>query len=157
MGWAGKQNKSSLSFANPLLLPSASPVSCRACIAFVLRLMVSVVAELEHLKIDLVVNYWGKEGNSLSPQKVPRDTRGCPNTRANCHCFRETAETHAWEWPRLASRMQWTEMYPSEIVERSDCCGPSVQAQGMMLRRPCQDSGSWQGYQVQSGILKRAS
>lgn len=102
MGWAGKHNKSSLSFANPLLLPSTSPDSCRACMAFVLRVMVSVVAELEHLKIHLVVNYWGKEGNSLSPQKVPGDTQGCPNTRANCHCFRETAETPAWEWPRLA-------------------------------------------------------
>lgn len=89
-------------FCHPLLLPSTSPDSCRACMAFVLLVMVSVVAELEHLKIHLIVNYWGKEGNSLFPQKVPGDTQGCPNTRANCHCFRETAETLAGEWPRLA-------------------------------------------------------
>lgn len=49
MGWAGKKNKSSLSFANPLLLPSTSPDSCRAFMAFVLMVMVLEVAELKNL------------------------------------------------------------------------------------------------------------
>lgn len=49
---------------------------------FVLVVIVVVVEELEHLKIHLVVNYWGREGNSLPPHTVPGDTQGCPNAAA---------------------------------------------------------------------------
>lgn len=91
---------------------------------FVLVVIVVVVEELEHLKLHLVVNYWGREGNSLTPHMVPGDTRGCPNTAASCHSFREKARDSCLRvapacW--TCSRMWWTEMCLSKRFEGSQC------------------------------------
>lgn len=100
--------------------------------ALVLMVMVTVVAELEHLKIYLVVNYWGKEDNFLAIRKVPGDTQGCLNTMASCHYFRETASNPCvgialacWKH----GKMQWTECVSAGNWRGQTADGPSVQAQ----------------------------
>lgn len=72
MDWEEK-NKSSLSFCQSLSLSLYLSKQLQD-MAFVLT-AVEVVAELDHLKIHLVVSYWGREGNSLAPQtslEIPR-------------------------------------------------------------------------------------
>ena len=97
-----------------------------------LLVMVTVVAELEHLKFYLVVNYWGKEDNSLAICKVRGDTQGCLNTMASCHYFTETASnpclgTALACWKH--SEMEWTECVSAGNWRGQTADGPSVQAQ----------------------------
>lgn len=127
---------------------------------FVLVPIVVVVEELEHLKIHLVVNYWGREGNSLTPHKVPGDTLGWPNPTVSCLCFGGTARNSCLGAAlacRKCGRMQSTEKCVSARDSKGHTAdGPSVQAQGMMFSRSCQHSGSWKAYQLSSGIFRRA-
>lgn len=120
--WAGRKNKSLLSFSQSLFSVYLSKQL--QDMDFVLGVIVVVVEELEHLKIHLVVNYRGREGNSLPPHMVPGDTRGCPNPTASCHSFRETARNSClgaapacWK----CSRMRGTEMCLSKRFEGSHC------------------------------------
>lgn len=109
-----------ISFSFPLPLQTASGYGFCSCSGW-------GCCRIGAFKNSLGCELLGEGREFPCSPKVPGDTQGCLNTTASCRYFRETARNvclgaaqACWK----CSRMQWTEMCLSKILERSDCWRP---------------------------------